>query len=140
MRNRTAWLRMRHALWPDESDGHAEEIDAFLSGQSKFIDEALVCEADDGSAIGFIELRLRNYAEGSEGTIVPYVEGWYVDPAFRMRGVGAMLVAHAESWAKGRGYRELASDVEIDNTGSIAAHAALGFEHTDTIVCFLKKL
>ncbi len=139
-RDRDAWLRMRHDLWPGESDGHAAEIDEFLSGQSQFIDEALICETEDGSAIGIIELRLRNYAEGSDNAVVPYVEGWYVEPAYRKRGAGALLMAHAQSWAQRLGHRELASDVEIGNDGSIGAHRALGFEHTDTIVCFLKKL
>ena len=49
-------------------------------------------------------------------------------------------MAHAERWARALGYSELASDAEIDNTVSIAAHRALGFEETDRIVCFLKKL
>jgi aminoglycoside 6'-N-acetyltransferase I len=49
-------------------------------------------------------------------------------------------MAHAERWAGALGYSELASDAEIDNTVSISAHRALGFDETDRIVCFLKKL
>lgn len=131
---------MRTALWPDAVAEHAPAIDAFLGGRSAVIDEALVCEADGGAVIGFAELRVRNYAEGSDLAVVPHLEGWYVDPGYRARGIGAALVAHAENWARGLGYKELASDAEIDNTGSIAAHRALGFEVMDTIVCFLKKL
>lgn len=54
-----------------------------------------ICEADDRSLISFIELRIRNCAEGSENTEVPYVEGWYVDPEHRGRGAGALLIAQA---------------------------------------------
>ena len=136
---------MRTALWPHALAEHAPAIDAFLAGRARDLDEVLVHDDDDdhdgaGAAIGFIELRIRNYAEGSNGTAVPFIEGWYVEPAHRSRGIGAALVAGAERWAKELGFSELASDTDLENTGSIAAHRALGFEETDRIVCFLKKL
>ena len=131
---------MRSALWPQALDEHPGAIDAFLSGESKFIDQALVCEAESGRLIGFLELRVRNYAEGTDSLAVPYVEGWYVDPEHRLRGAGALLVRHAERWAVESGYSELASDTEIGNVHSIAAHRALGFEVTDRVVCFLKRI
>jgi aminoglycoside 6'-N-acetyltransferase I len=139
-RDRDAWLAMRAALWPHAAGEHAREIDDFLAGRSAFIDETLVCEVEDGTLVGFVELRVRNYAEGSDRPAVPFVEGWYVDPAYRRRGVGALLIAHAEQWARSLGYSELGSDTEVDNTASIAAHRALGFEEMDRIVCFLKTL
>jgi len=131
---------MRAALWPQALDEHPSAIDAFLSGQSKVIDEALVCETDRGALVGFLELRVRNYAEGTDSLAVPYVEGWYVDPEYRLQGAGALLMRHAERWALESGYAELASDTEIGNVDSIAAHRALGFEVTDKVVCFLKKI
>jgi aminoglycoside 6'-N-acetyltransferase I len=139
-RDRAAWLQMRMALWPHAAEEHARAIDEFLRGASKVIDETLVCELEDGSIAGFAELRIRNYAEGSDATAVPHLEGWYVAPAHRRRGIGAALVAAAARWAARSGYAELASDAEITNAASIAAHGALGFEETDRIVCFLKKL
>ena len=131
---------MRSALWPQALDEHPGAIDTFLSGESKLINEALVCEAESGGLVGFLELRVRNYAEGTDSLAVPYVEGWYVDPGYRLRGAGASLIRHAERWAVESGYSDLASDTEIANVDSIAAHRALGFEVTDKIVCFLKKL
>ena len=133
---------MRHALWPAERGEHAHErdVDAFLAGQSKTLDAVLVADARDAGAIGFLELRVRNYAEGSDGDAVPHVEGWYVEAEYRRRRVGARLLAAAERWARAAGYAELASDATMDNAASIAAHRALGFDVTDRIVCFLKKL
>ena len=46
----------------------------------------------------------------------------------------------AEDWARGHGFRALASDAELDNQVSVAAHGALGFEEVDRVVCFLKRL
>jgi len=43
-------------------------------------------------------------------------------------------------WAIELGCDELASDAEIVNTGSIAAHKALGFREMDRVVSFIKKL
>jgi len=140
--DRDAWLRMRHALWPAERGeyGHERDVDAFLAGRSKTLDAVLVADARGAGAIGFLELRVRNYAEGSDGHAVPHVEGLYVEAEHRRRRVGARLVAAAERWARAAGYAELASDATIDNAVSIAAHQALGFEITDRVVCFLKKL
>jgi aminoglycoside 6'-N-acetyltransferase I len=133
---------MRHALWPAERGEHVHErdVDAFLSGGSKTLDAVLIADAHGAGVIGFLELRVRNYAEGSDGHAVPRIEGLYVEAEHRRLRVGARLVAAAERWARTAGYSELASDAAIDNAVSIAAHRALGFEITDRVVCFLKKL
>lgn len=46
----------------------------------------------------------------------------------------------AEAWAVERGFFELASDTEINNEKGIAIHKRLGYQETERIVCFLKKL
>jgi aminoglycoside 6'-N-acetyltransferase I len=71
---------------------------------------------------------------------VPFIEGWYVEPAMQRRGVGKALVEAAEAWSIAASYDEIASDVEIDDDGSIAAHRALGYEEVDRVVCFRKAL
>jgi aminoglycoside 6'-N-acetyltransferase I len=71
---------------------------------------------------------------------VGYVEGWYVDPDLRGKGVGRTLVSRAEIWAREMGFTELASDAELRNDGSIRAHHALGFHETFRLVHFVKPL
>jgi aminoglycoside 6'-N-acetyltransferase I len=137
--DRARWFAMRNALWPGKPEEHAAAIDAFFEGRAAFLDAAFLCEAD-AVPVGFVELRIRGYAEDSDSARVPYVEGWYVDPAYRRRNVGALLMARAEQWAQELGYHELGSDCEIDNATSIAAHNALGFEETARLVCFLKRI
>lgn len=138
--DQNSWLRMRKELWPESENEHLSAISDYFSGLSKFVDQAFVCEDDQATILGFIELRIRNYAEGSEHTRVPYVEGWFVDASTRERGVGSRLVAAAESWALEKGFSELASDAEIENDVSISAHLALGFSEVERSVSFLKKL
>ena len=141
-KDRAAWLQMRHALWPAERGQHTHErdVDAFFAGESKTLNAVLIADARGIGPVGFLELRVRDHAEGSDSHAVPHVEGWYVEAEHRRRRIGARLLAAAERWARAAGYAELASDASIDNAASIAAHRALGFELTDRIVCFLKKL
>jgi len=91
-------------------------------------------------ALGFIELSLRNYAEGCASSPVPYVEGLYVGEGQRRQNVGRLLVAAAEDWAKQRGFTEMASDTQIENEASLGAHRAYGFAEVERIACLRKRL
>ncbi|BAY87137.1 GCN5-related N-acetyltransferase [Calothrix parasitica NIES-267] len=102
--------------------------------------EVFVVERINGKLGGFIELNIRNYAEGTESKQVPYVEGWYIDSDIRGKGYGKEFIEQAQIWAIQNGFYELASDAEIENLISIAAHKVLGFKEVDRIVCFIKKL
>ena len=135
-----AWLRMREALWPDETGSHAREIEDFLAGHLKNPLEVLLAVDDAGAAVGFVELSIRNYAEDCITDRVAYLEGWYVVPEARRRGVGAALVKAAEDWARTQGCTEFGSDALLDNDVSAAAHRALGFDETVQIRCFRKNL
>jgi len=134
------WLRMRQALWPDDSDSHRVEIQRFLAGHRREPLEALIAVDDDGCAVGFAELSIRNIAESCTTDRVAYLEGWYVEPHVRGRGVGAALVRGCEAWAREQGCTEFGSDTTIDNDASAAAHRALGFTETAQLRTFLKRL
>ena len=102
--------------------------------------EVLVAADETGALIGFAELSIRSVAESCDTDRVAYLEGWYVDPLVRRRGIGRALVAAAEDWARAQGCTEFGSDTEIDNMVSREAHHALGFEETGDIRCFRKVL
>jgi aminoglycoside 6'-N-acetyltransferase I len=135
-----AWLLMRHALWPDESDSHVADVAAFLDGEITMPLEVLMAFDENGEAIGFAELSIRSYAEDCYSGRVAYLEGWFVDAAARRQGVGAALVDAAEEWGRAQGCTEFASDALIDNEMSLDAHRALGFTETARLVCFRKDL
>ena len=133
------WLRMRCALWPEGQHDHPAEIQDFFDGQVR--EPLAVLVADDGGAlIGFAELSIRNIAEGCSSGRVAYLEGWYVEPSDRRRGIGRALVAGAEQWGRSQGCTEFGSDAEIENDASAAAHLKLGFEEVERIRCFRKPL
>lgn len=141
-RDRVEWARMRAALY---SDPPIDEIDAWLDaaedgGTHPVGVAVLVADRGDGSLAGFVEIGSRNYAEGCESSPVAYLEGWYVDPDARGRGLGRRLQRAAEAWAVANGYTEMASDAELQNDVSLKAHIALGFEEVERQVCFRKRL
>lgn len=133
-----AWLRMRRGLWPGHTD-HAKEIAAYFS-QPRFDAVVLVAVLPDGKLAGFLELGLRDYAEGCTTSPAAYMEGWWVEEKHRRAGIGRALVREAGIWAGGRGLSELGSDCTLDNLASASAHRACGFAETDRIVCFLKAV
>jgi aminoglycoside 6'-N-acetyltransferase I len=134
------WERMRTALWPDESGSHAAEIARYFGHQRTNPLEVLVVCSGSGTPVGFVEMSIRPYAEGCVSDRVAFVEGWFVEPEHRGRGVGAALMAAAEEWGRARHCSELASDTQSFNENSIAAHKALGFEEVERLVCFKKSL
>jgi aminoglycoside 6'-N-acetyltransferase I len=137
--DRDAWLALRCDLWPDGAADHAGEIDLFLAGAAAEPAAVLVAESA-GRLVGLAELSLRPCAEGCGTSPVAYLEGWYVAPALRRRGVGAALIRAFEDWGRLQGCREAASDTQADNEASARAHLALGFQETAPVRCFRKSL
>lgn len=137
--DRGQWLALRTALWPDcPPDQHQTDMDAILADPGR---KAVFVSTDpDGSLNGFVEVSLREEAEGCQGRPVGYIEGWFVAQGARRKGLGRALVAAAERWAQSRGCREIASDTEVSNQVGQAAHLALGFEEVERTVHYRKVL
>ena len=135
------WLALRRALWDEGTESeHASDIAAFFTGRSREPLAVLVAEDGQGSGLGFIELSIRPYAEGCASDRVAYVEGWYVIPEARRGGVGRALIQAAEDWGRSIGCTEFASDADLTNNVSAAAHRALGFIEVGQVRCFRKNL
>lgn len=131
-----AYFQLRTALWPYSAEGFEQEVRETLERPDL---DSFVAEID-GKMVGFLEVSLRNYAEGCDSSPVGYLEGWYIAPEYRQRGVGRKLVEAAENWARDNGCTEMASDTEIHNSLSQQAHSRLGYEEVERIVCFRKSL
>jgi aminoglycoside 6'-N-acetyltransferase I len=132
------WVALRCALWPDEgAAAMAREAPAMLAQP-----DGLVLLAREGDAVsGFAEASIRrDYVNGCETSPVAFVEGIYVVPQARGRGVARALIAAVAEWAKSQGLCELASDALLDNEASHAMHQALGFAETERVVYFRKSL
>lgn len=132
------WLALRMALWPAGQDEHLADMEAFVRDPRQ---AAFVLYDEAGAGIGLVETSLRHdYVNGAESSPVGYLEGIYVAPPCRRRGVARRLVEHAMQWAARQGCTEFASDVAVDNADSRAMHRALGFQETDSVVYFVKPI
>jgi aminoglycoside 6'-N-acetyltransferase I len=134
------WLQMRVALWADATaDDHRAYMAISLAQPERFLQ--LMMYDENHQPIGFIEGSIRgDYVNGTETSPVGFVEGVYVVPAWRRKGVARQLFAAIGDWARARGCRELASDALLANEASQRAHRALGFEETERVVYFRRML
>jgi len=134
------WLQMRVALWADATpDDHRGYMAISLAQPERFLQ--LMMYDEEHQPIGFIEGSIRgDYVNGTETSPVGFVEGVYVVPAWRRKGVARQLFAAIGDWARARGCRELASDALLANEASQRAHRALGFEETERVVYFRRML
>lgn len=134
------WLPLRQLLWPHCSKAeHLAEMRAFLAQPERFIQFGAYGESQQ--AVGLVEASLRNdYVNGTESSPVAFLEGLYVVPTHRRRGVARSLVAAVGEWAATRGCHEFASDTALENELSHAVHRALGFVETERVVYFRKAL
>ena len=134
--DRAEWVRLREGLWPGSRADHDAETRAYFETGG---DAAVIFVAEaEGRLVGFLELDYRKYAPGCASSPVPFIEGWYVEPAAQGRGIGRALVEAAEARARAEGHHEIASDAELENADGIAAHRALGYEEVERVVCFRK--
>jgi aminoglycoside 6'-N-acetyltransferase I len=136
--DRTHWVRLRDELWPGSLADHDKETRRYF-GKRLQLPIVFIAELD-GTIVGFLEMDFRKYAPGCSTSPVPFIEGWYVEPAQQRQGIGRALVETAEAHARRAGHREIASDAEIDNADGIAAHRALGYDEVERVVCFRRPL
>jgi len=137
--DRADWIRLRAALWPghDVADlaREADEIAAHPDRTPVF-----VAAHADGCLCGLLEASIRGRAQGCTTDRVGYLEGWFVEPDARRRGIGRRLVDGAEAWARDQGCIEMASDTSPDYPVSPEAHAALGYREIERTIHFRKEL
>ena len=125
-------------LWPNHDAAELRDEFAELL-KSEEAACFLACEA--GAPVGFAQCQLRHdYVEGTQTSPVGYLEGIFVQPELRHRGLAKQLLGTCENWAKEKGCTEFASDCELGNDASLDFHLSMGFTEANRIVCFTKKL
>ena len=132
------WIELGEALWPEHTKNEITESFNDILGNAK--ETAFICTYDK-QIIGFINLSIRvDYVEGSSSSPVGYIEGIYVLPEYRKRGISRKLVKMGEQWALKRNCTEFASDVELDNKNSQKFHERIGFKEANRIVHYIKDI
>lgn len=125
-------------LWKGHSVRELSDMfEALISGGNA----ACFLQYVGGKAIGFAQCQLRHeYVEGTGSSPVGYLEGIFVEDAYRRHGYAKALLRACEAWAKEKHCREFASDCELENDDSLRFHTAMGFEEANRIICFRKDI
>jgi aminoglycoside 6'-N-acetyltransferase I len=134
------WAALRHDLWPDAAKEELRLEAALLMQHFPARAVTFLAWAEQAPT-GFAEARLRaDYVNGCDTSPVAFLEGIYVHPAWRRRGIARRLCRVVEEWSAGLGCTELASDALLDNMASHQMHTSLEFEETERVVYYRKRL
>jgi aminoglycoside 6'-N-acetyltransferase I len=134
------WLRLRQALCLQASE---QELRLEAAAMVDRPDDAVAFIARDAHSkvVAFAEATMRHdYVNGCGTSPVAFLEGIYVHPQWRNRGLARLLCNAVEDWAIGLGCTEFASDVELHNEASQRAHQAIGFDETEHVIYYRKEL
>jgi aminoglycoside 6'-N-acetyltransferase I len=132
-------LPMGIDLWPEESPEGLKNI--FIELMNKPEKNQFYLFLENSNAVGFIYMSVRNdYVEGSDSSPVGYVEGIYVKPEHRRKGISGKLLKQGEQWAKQKGCTQIGSDIYADNKVSYDFHTAIGFKEAGRLIAFIKEI
>ena len=95
-----------------------------------------IAEDEVGARLGFIHLRTGAdyYNHEPHG----HIEDLIVAPAGEGRGIGSLLMAEGEEWARAKGYRWLTLSVFAQNTRAREVYRRLGYG--EDIMKYVKEL
>lgn len=134
------WLMLRAEFIPELSLAEQSGfLQVFAQESAGFC--AFIASDEQYQPTGFAEVSVRtDYVNGCRHRPALYLEGIFVRPQYRGHGIARALCAAAERWGRDHGCREFASDVYIDDDNSLVAHAGLGFEEIERVVCLRKPI
>jgi ribosomal protein S18 acetylase RimI-like enzyme len=101
-------LRQEHCDFATGKTGAAPEIQIRELVDPKRCGVVLLAVSDSGASCGFVEISISHPpVNGSRVAGVAAMTGWYVEPAFRERGIGRRLLDSAQAWVASRGLGDL---------------------------------
>jgi aminoglycoside 6'-N-acetyltransferase I len=125
-------------LWPDNEFYDLKKEFSVLIYSSK---NKLFLYKINEVPTAFIHVSIRSdYVEGSKSSPTGFVEGIYVSPHLRRRGISKKLLKEGEAWLKSKGCTQIGSDIEQDNETSYHFHTQIGFKEANRLIAFIKDI
>ncbi|MDR7870695.1 MAG: GNAT family N-acetyltransferase [Tissierellaceae bacterium] len=95
----------------------------------------------DEDYIGFIHMSIRNgFVEGADTSPVGYVEGIYVKPDFRRKGVAKELYHAGLEWLRSKKCTQIGADIGIDSNMCPDFYLDIGFKEANRIICYINNI
>lgn len=132
-------VQMGLKLWKDYEEIELKhQLEIVYSSDNQQI---LIAKSVQELYVGFSIFSIRkDYVEGSEKSPTGYLEGIYVEPEFRHRGIAKKFVQLGEQWLKANSCSQIGSDTWLTDTESRKFHKKIGFWEEDELVHFLKDI
>ncbi|MBD7964042.1 aminoglycoside 6'-N-acetyltransferase [Fictibacillus norfolkensis] len=126
------------ALWPDnEFSDLRKEFEQLLNSDK----DKVIVYLMHAQLIAFIHISVRSdYVEGSQDSPTGFIEGIYVKPEYRKKGISKKLIEKGESWLKTKGCSQIGSDIEQSNITSYHFHKSVGFKEVNRLIAFIKDI
>jgi aminoglycoside 6'-N-acetyltransferase I len=125
-------------LWPSNNFDELKKEFSELIYSKK--DRLLLYMINDEPS-AFIHVSIRSdYVEGAETSPTGFVEGIYVSPQLRRKGISKKLLNEGEKWLKSKGCTQIGSDIELSNDTSYQFHTNVGFKEANRLIAFIKDI
>lgn len=127
------WINLRLQLWEGNYHTFNNEVLNILQAQDQI---CYLAHNDQGESVGFIEGKLYQNQNEKYG----FVEGWYVIPDLRKKGVGFMLMDALENWFTHQAIEKFYSDtIPAQYPQSTTAHLHKGYKILHNVTVFVKE-
>ena len=132
------FLKMAQKLWPHFDEG---ELGQFLNHSLSKKQMVFIARGPAGTYVGFSIFSIRtDYVEGACQSPTGYLEGVFVEPAYRKMGIAREFVRLGEGWCRENGCAQMGSDTWLTAKEAREFHKSIGFWEEDELVHFLKNL
>lgn len=126
------------ALWPNNEKDIIKSDFVYIIGHLS--NKVLLAKSDE-DYIGFIHMSIRSgFVEGANTTPVGYVEGIYVKPDFRRKGVAKELYHAGIEWLKSKKCTQIGADIGIYNDMCPDFYIGMGFKEVNRIICYINNI
>lgn len=134
-----ALLPLSLKLWEDaeEAELRIEFQQTLTSSKQKII----LAKNSGQTLVGFAFISIRtDHVAGAEQPPTGYLEGIFIEPGYRKKGIAKKLVQLGETWLKKNNCTQMGSDTWLWNKESQEFHEKIGFREEERLVHFIKNI
>ena len=126
------------ALWPNNEKDLIKSDLVYIIGH---LNNRVLLAKSDEEYIGFIHMSIRSgFVEGADTTPVGYIEGVYVKPDYRRKGVAKELYHAGLEWLKSEKCSQIGADIGINDNMCPDFYIGMGYKEANRIICYINNI